>query len=137
VALIIVGIVSMSETVLPTKTSLAPATLTVRVMGPVIGILGAIVLMAARRIPRKLKPSPQALTVYGALTALAPGGIWGIGAAFAEQDSAFWAPAVAAALLLLTVPGLGMAIGGARRLGRHAVEPTRPAQAGPKIKRRK
>ncbi len=137
VALVIVGIVAMSETILPTKTSLAPSTLVVRLMGPALAVVGLGLFMYGRTIPRKLRPSAATLTIAGAVTALVPGAIWGVGAAFAREDSAFWAPAVAAALLVLTVPGLGMAIGGARRLGRHAPEPSRPTQSGPKIKRRK
>ena len=135
--LIIVGIVSMSETVLPSKTSLAPSTAVVQLMGPVIALIGAGVFMFGRTIPRKRRPTPAVLTGCGTLAALVPVVIWGAGFVFAREDSAFWAPAVAAVLLLLTVPGLGMAIGGARRLGKQPAEPTRPGQGGPRVKRRR
>jgi len=137
IALIIVGVVGMSETVLPTKTSLAPSTMAVRIMGPATALLGVGLFMFGRTVPRKHRPSPMVLTIAGTAITLAPALIWTYGAALAREDAAFWAPAVAAALLVLTVPGLGMAIGGLRRLGRHVPEPSRPVQPGPKVKRRK
>ncbi|MBM3496349.1 MAG: hypothetical protein FJX72_18805 [Armatimonadetes bacterium] len=137
VAMIIVGVVGMSETVHPTKTALAASTLTVRLFGPVLIGLGALVLVASKRIPPKRRPSAGTLTITGLVTALIPAAIWGAGVGLARQDSAFWAPVVAAGLLLLTVPGLGMALGGARRLGGKQADVGHTAQPAAKVRRRK
>ncbi|NLI01638.1 MAG: hypothetical protein GX446_19380 [Chthonomonadales bacterium] len=137
VCLVIVGIVGMSETILPTKTALMPSTLTVRLFGPILVALGALVLGASRRIPKKARPSAAALAATGVATALLPAAIWAAGATLAFQDSAFWVPAVAAGLLLLTVPGIGMAFGGIRRLTSAPHEAPRPSQPTTRVKRRK
>lgn len=137
VCMVIVGIVGMSETLMPTKTALRPSTVTVRLFGPTIGALGALLLAASRRMPRKRRPTAPALALTGLATALIPAAIWTAGATLANEDSAFWAPSVAAGLLLLTVPGIGMAFGGIRRLKEGRSAPPTPPQPVTRIKRRK
>ena len=137
VCMLIVGIVGMSETVLPTKTALAPSTVTVRLFGPAIAALGAAILLASRRMPKKKRPTARALALTGIVTALIPAAIWTAGAMLAVEDSAFWAPSVAAGLLLLTIPGLGMAFGGIRRLKEARTEPASSPQPVARVKRRK
>jgi hypothetical protein len=136
-AMAIVGVVGMSETIHPTKTSLSASTLAVRLFGPILLVTGLAVFALARRIPAKRRPTPLQLVLVGAASALTPGVIWIAGSSLANRDSAFWAPVVAAGLLLLTVPGLGMAIGGTRRLFERDATPSHPAPPAPKVRRRK
>lgn len=136
VCTLVLGAVGLSETINPSKTALGTASLAIRLFAPILLTVGVALFVASRRISRRLKPSPLALTITGAASVMAPAVIWVAGALAAPQDGAIWAPMVAVAAMLLALPGFGMCFGGLRRMREPRPEP-RPTAPATKVRRRK
>lgn len=136
VCTVALGLVGLSETIHPSKTSLGPSSVAIRLFGPIILTAGSALFVVSRRIPKKMYPRPIPLVVTGLLAVASPFALWVAGAILAPEDGARWAPMVAVASFLLALPGVGMVFGGVRRL--REPEPVHArATPAPKVKRRR
>ncbi|NUQ69367.1 MAG: hypothetical protein HUU17_00940 [Chthonomonadales bacterium] len=136
ISTLLTGLIGLSETLMPSKTALDAGTTVIRFFGPVLIGLGVVLIGLGRKVSKKARPSPRALLLSGLISMASPGMIWFAGSKLASIDSALWAPMVAAATLLLALPGVGLTLGGLRRIGQ-----TRPAEPpplpAPKVRRRR
>lgn len=137
-SLLIMGVVQLSELVHPSGTALGASSGWVTGFAAGFVVIGIGVIAAGRRIPKRARPKPLTLTLAGLASAAAPFVVWVAATFLAPKDAAVWGPIVAIGLFVMTVPGVGMLIGGLRRIGQAPAPPTTSRRdTGPRVKTRR